>query len=60
MLEEDSLMANLTTVIPRFQTVWEDFTVLDTTMYTTKKDIGDLNASDACKLVALNLSLIHI
>ena len=49
-------MANLTTVAPRFQTVWEDFTVLDTTMFTTKKDIGDLNASDACKLVALNFA----
>mgnify|MGYP001170972246 CR=1 FL=1 len=49
-------MANLTTVAPRFQTVWEDFTVLDTTLYTTKKDINDLNASDNCRLVALNFA----
>ena len=49
-------MANLTTVAPRFQTVWEDFTVLDNILYTTKKDIGDLNASDNCKLVALNFA----
>ena len=29
-------MANLTTVAPRFQTVWDDFTVLDRSLYLTK------------------------
>lgn len=49
-------MANLTSVAPRFQTVWDDFTVLDRTLYITKNDIANVNASDSCVLLALNFA----
>tara|TARA_B100001094_G_scaffold301596_1_gene328040 strand:+ start:6641 stop:7555 length:915 start_codon:yes stop_codon:yes gene_type:complete len=49
-------MSNLTSVEQRFQTVWEDFTVADNNLYSTKNDVENVNASDNCKLVALNFA----
>lgn len=49
-------MTLLTTINRKYQTVWEDFTVQDTTAYNTQIDLETINASDSCKLTALNFN----
>lgn len=43
----------------KFQTVWEDFIVQNTSLYNTQLLLSDLTASDDCKLTALNFSRYH-
>ena len=52
-------MTSLTTINRKYQTVWEDFTVQDTTAYNNKIDLENVNASDSCKLTALNFSVYN-
>ena len=49
-------MTILTSVNRRFQTVWSDFIVQSSTLYDTQNNLTDTNASDNCKLTALNFS----
>ena len=49
-------MTILTSVNRRFQTVWSDFIVQSSALYDTQNNLTDTNASDNCKLTALNFS----
>ena len=46
----------LTQVPEFFQTVWEDYTIKDQTLYDTKIDVLSLDVSDTCRDLALSFS----
>ena len=46
----------LTQVPEFFQTVWEDYTIKDQTLYDTKIDVISLDVSDTCRDLALSFS----
>ena len=52
-------MTLLNTINRKYQTVWNDFIVQDSTAYNTKLDLNILNASDSCKLTELNFSIYN-
>ena len=54
MEERSKLM--LTQVPEFFQTVWEDYTIKDQTLYDTKIDVLSLDVSDTCRDLALSFS----